>query len=214
MFAVEVLVAVVVLVGVALVAGGSFDPMSDENVDRRDIGLPSGRQLRSDDVPRLRFGLALRGYRMSDVDAAMAQVYDALTAAEAAAGERSVGPAVATTASEPPMQPPQPPSPPAPVEPTPPPPPAPPPMQPEPLPRPEPPLAQQPSVVQPTAYPSPSSTQLPVAPEPVAPDPAAATQPPVGEPPPGEAAEQPPADAESQSLSTLERLRRGDDSDL
>lgn len=118
MFVLEVLVAVAVLAAVAMVAAGRFDGLADEVPDDPDIGVPADRPLRSEDVPRLRFRLAIRGYRMSDVDAAMAAVQEALRMHET-----------------PPMPAPNPPFEPEPLHPSPPPPPA-----PEPVPTPEPPL--------------------------------------------------------------------------
>ena len=70
MFVLEVLVAVAVLAAVALAAAGRFDGLAEEEPDDPDIGVPADRPLLSTDVPRLRFRLAIRGYRMSDVDAA------------------------------------------------------------------------------------------------------------------------------------------------
>jgi DivIVA domain-containing protein len=200
MFAVEVLVGVVVLVGVAFLASGAFDPMSDEAVDRRDTGLPADRPLTSDDVPRLRFGLAFRGYRMSDVDDAMQRVYDALRAAEAASAdppppspaarpEAAAGTLDAATVSAAPATPavwssPMPPI--EPIEPVPAPPPAEPPLHPDPQPAPDPLPQPEPPVVPPV----PPLTEV------------------------GDAVEQPPAEAESMPLSMLERLRHGDHDDL
>lgn len=87
--ALEVVVAVAVLVAVAFIAsrpdiGGLDDP---EN-DHADIGLPEGRLLRSNDIPQLRFRAVsgwrgtVRGYRFSDVDATMSKVEEALRAHE------------------------------------------------------------------------------------------------------------------------------------
>jgi DivIVA domain-containing protein len=63
------ILVVLVMGGVAMVAsgrGGSMPPAYD---DRPDLVLPEGRPLEAGDLRRVRFGLALRGYRMSDVDA-------------------------------------------------------------------------------------------------------------------------------------------------
>jgi DivIVA domain-containing protein len=60
--------------GVAMVAsgrGGSMPPAYD---DRPDLDLPEGRPVGADDLRRVRFPLALRGYRMSDVDALLARL--------------------------------------------------------------------------------------------------------------------------------------------
>ena len=82
MLAVEVLVGVVVLLALAFVLARDSAAIDDESVDTIDGGLPADRLLRSDDIQRLRFRVALRGYRMSDVDAALAAVQLSLAAAE------------------------------------------------------------------------------------------------------------------------------------
>src|SRR4051795_9882321 len=86
MLAVEVLVGVVVLLALAFVLSRDSAAIDDEpvdsidgalpraagaggeRVDSIDGALPRDRLLRSDDIPRLRFRVGLRGYRMSDVD--------------------------------------------------------------------------------------------------------------------------------------------------
>jgi len=87
--AVEIVVAVVVLVGVAFIASRpDIGGIEDEDTDHADIGLPRGRLLRGDDIANLRFRAisgwrgGIRGYRFSDVDAAMAKVEESLRAAE------------------------------------------------------------------------------------------------------------------------------------
>ena len=93
MLAIEVIVAAAVLVGVALIAARpDIEGIDDPEPDHADIGLPSDRLLRSDDIPRLRFRVVsgwrrgLRGYRFADVDATLAKVEEALRAAEAPRG--------------------------------------------------------------------------------------------------------------------------------
>jgi len=81
-FVLEVMVVAALLAAVALLAAGRFDGLADEPVDDPDVGVPPDRPLRSSDVPQLRFRLAIRGYRMSDVDAAMAAVQESLRQAE------------------------------------------------------------------------------------------------------------------------------------
>jgi DivIVA domain-containing protein len=63
--------ALVVLVmgGVAAVAAGRGAPMSQAYDDRPDALVPRDGSLGADDVRRVRFSLAFRGYRMSEVDA-------------------------------------------------------------------------------------------------------------------------------------------------
>jgi DivIVA domain-containing protein len=128
-FVLEVLVAVAVLAAVALAAAGRFDGLAEEDPDDPDIGVPPDRPLRSTDVPRLRFRLAIRGYRMSDVDAAMGAVQEALRVSETQSTTPGQPPVPPAPTPHPPLQPePLPPSPPAPPT-------------PEPFPSPEPPVA-------------------------------------------------------------------------
>jgi DivIVA domain-containing protein len=67
----EIVVAAVVVFVVAAVAmgyGGSITHFAPDWPGRR---LPDGRAVRSEDVAHLRFSLAFRGYRMSEVDDAL-----------------------------------------------------------------------------------------------------------------------------------------------
>lgn len=60
--------------GVAMVAsgrGGSMPPAYD---DRPDLALPDDRPLGAHDLRTVRFPLALRGYRMSEVDALLTRL--------------------------------------------------------------------------------------------------------------------------------------------
>jgi DivIVA domain-containing protein len=62
-------ILLVLLMGaIAVVAAGRGQPMSEAYDDRPDPVLPVG-EIRGDDLRRTRFSLALRGYRMSEVDA-------------------------------------------------------------------------------------------------------------------------------------------------
>jgi len=65
---------VVVMGGVAALAAGRGAPLSDAYDDRPDALVPADRALRGDDVRRVRFSLAFRGYRMSEVDALLDRV--------------------------------------------------------------------------------------------------------------------------------------------
>ena len=82
MFVVEVVLGVIAVIVVALVlaaVGGGLPPVrpdTDEPV------LPEDRLMTSDDIATMRFRTAVRGYRMEDVDAAMAALHAALWAAE------------------------------------------------------------------------------------------------------------------------------------
>ncbi len=60
--------------------------------DAADLALPDGR-LRADDVRQVRFGLTLRGYRMSEVDAVLDRVAADLAERDA---ERDAEPTSAT----------------------------------------------------------------------------------------------------------------------
>lgn len=64
-FAVLVVLA---MAGIAVVAAGRGGSMPDVHDDRPDLVLPAG-DLGPDDLRRVRFPTAVRGYRMSEVDA-------------------------------------------------------------------------------------------------------------------------------------------------
>ena len=63
------ILVVLVMGGVAAVAAGRGTPMSEAYDDRPDALVPADGPLRADDLRRVRFSLAFRGYRMSEVDA-------------------------------------------------------------------------------------------------------------------------------------------------
>jgi DivIVA domain-containing protein len=54
---------------VAAVAAGKGAPLRLEYDDRPDADVPATGPLSADDLRRVRFSLAFRGYRMSEVDA-------------------------------------------------------------------------------------------------------------------------------------------------
>lgn len=61
---------VVVALGVvAAVAAGRGRPLSQEYGDRPDVTLPAEGRVSAEDLRRVRFSLAFRGYRMDEVDA-------------------------------------------------------------------------------------------------------------------------------------------------
>lgn len=62
-------VIVVVMGGVAVVAGGRGGSMSEAYDDRPDALVPVDGPLVAADLRRVSFSTALRGYRMSEVDA-------------------------------------------------------------------------------------------------------------------------------------------------
>ncbi len=55
--------------GVAAVAAGKGAPLQPAYDDRPDADVPATGPLSADDLRRVRFSLAFRGYRMSEVDA-------------------------------------------------------------------------------------------------------------------------------------------------
>jgi DivIVA domain-containing protein len=76
---VVVLAGVIVLLGFALMLSLNDDGLPDEVVDHGDLGMPD-RQLSADDVAGLRFRTGFRGYRMEDVDAALARLAQSMRA--------------------------------------------------------------------------------------------------------------------------------------
>ena len=63
-------ILVVLLLGaIAVVAAGKGAPLEEAYADRPDARVPTGRPLAGDDLRKVRFSLAFRGYRMSEVDA-------------------------------------------------------------------------------------------------------------------------------------------------
>jgi DivIVA domain-containing protein len=62
-------IVVAVLGGIAVVAAGSGGTMAEAFDDRPDSRVPADRPLSAHDLRRVRFTTALRGYRMSEVDA-------------------------------------------------------------------------------------------------------------------------------------------------
>ena len=55
--------------GIALLAAGKGAPLAEVYDDRPDAVVPADGQLSADDLRRVRFSLAFRGYRMTEVDA-------------------------------------------------------------------------------------------------------------------------------------------------
>lgn len=77
--------------GVAMLAAGKGAPLAESYDDRPDALVPATGPLGADDLRRVRFSIALRGYRMSEVDALLDRL----------ASEREEGPA----SGEPPVTP-------------------------------------------------------------------------------------------------------------
>ena len=55
--------------GVAMLAAGRGAPLAEVYDDRADVTVPAEGPVTADDLRRIRFSIALRGYRMSEVDA-------------------------------------------------------------------------------------------------------------------------------------------------
>ena len=60
--------------GVAMLAAGWGEPMAPAYDDRPDAVVPADRPLAADDLRKVRFSLAFRGYRMGEVDALLARL--------------------------------------------------------------------------------------------------------------------------------------------
>ena len=59
---------VLALGGIAVVAAGRGAPLEEVYDDRPDADVPADGPLGAEDLRRVRFSLAFRGYRMSEVD--------------------------------------------------------------------------------------------------------------------------------------------------
>lgn len=68
------ILVVLALGAVAVVAAGRGTPMTDAFDDRPDAVVPAEGRVTADDLRRVRFSLAFRGYRMSEVDALLARL--------------------------------------------------------------------------------------------------------------------------------------------
>lgn len=66
LFAVLIVIA---MGGVAMLAAGKGAPMAEVYDDRPDALVPADRPLEARDLRTVRFSVAFRGYRMSEVDA-------------------------------------------------------------------------------------------------------------------------------------------------
>ncbi|HXH81243.1 DivIVA domain-containing protein [Nocardioides sp.] len=67
------ILVVLAMGGVAIVASGRAGALPEEFDDRPDVRVPAG-PLVGDDLRRVRFSLAFRGYRMSEVDTLLARL--------------------------------------------------------------------------------------------------------------------------------------------
>jgi DivIVA domain-containing protein len=76
--------------GVAVVAAGKGAPLAEVYDDRPDALVPATGPLTGDDLRRVRFSIALRGYRMSEVDALL----DRLAAERERTSEPPINPTI------------------------------------------------------------------------------------------------------------------------
>ena len=72
------ILAVLAMGGIAVVASGRGTPMAEVYDDRPDASVPAEGPLRAEDLRRVRFSLALRGYRMSEVDTLLRRLAEQL----------------------------------------------------------------------------------------------------------------------------------------
>jgi len=68
------ILVVLAMGAVAMLAAGRGEPMRRAYDDRRDVVVPADRPLGAEDLRRVRFSLAFRGYRMAEVDALLARL--------------------------------------------------------------------------------------------------------------------------------------------
>jgi len=83
----EAVVIAVVLFVAAAAATGRLGGLAPADRDLHDPGLPLDRSVRPDDLDRVRFGVVLRGYRMSEVDEVVDRLRDELADRDAEIAE-------------------------------------------------------------------------------------------------------------------------------
>ena len=83
---------VLVMGGVAAIAAGRGAPMSEAYDDRPDALVPADGPLGAEHLRRVRFSLAFRGYRMSEVDALLDRLAGQLDDPRAAQDGDGTGP--------------------------------------------------------------------------------------------------------------------------
>lgn len=81
---------VLALGAIAVVAAGRGTPMSPAYGDSPDALVPADGPVTADDLRRVRFPLAFRGYRMAEVDALLERLAEEREAVEREAVEREV----------------------------------------------------------------------------------------------------------------------------
>ncbi len=93
------ILTVLALGGVAVVASGRGQPMAPAYDDAPDSLVPSDGPVTADDLRRIRFPLAVRGYRMAEVDALLERLAEEREALDATAAD--VGPPPETPPASP-----------------------------------------------------------------------------------------------------------------
>lgn len=78
-----VAVVAMILIGIAVAIANADAGMPDVQRDLPDVGLPADRTMTAEDVEALKFSMAPRGYRMKEVDEAIARLRDELVARDA-----------------------------------------------------------------------------------------------------------------------------------
>ena len=73
-----VLVALAVVGGIAVVAGGRGGGLGDAGSDQPRPWLPADRPVSASDVDAVHFGVGFRGYRMDEVDEVLDRLADEL----------------------------------------------------------------------------------------------------------------------------------------
>lgn len=93
-------ILVVLAIGsIAVVAAGRGTPLQEEYDDRPDAFVPAVDPLGPGDIKAVRFSLAVRGYRMSEVDALLSRLAKQLEDATGEPAPRALpAPGSATTA--------------------------------------------------------------------------------------------------------------------
>lgn len=75
--------ALAVVTAVAMVAVGRLGGLAPAVPDRPDVRVPAGRPLGAADLREVQFSVAVRGYRMDEVDALLARLAEEMTARDA-----------------------------------------------------------------------------------------------------------------------------------
>jgi len=78
---------VLALGGVSVVAAGRETPMAPAYDDAPDTLVPADGPITADDLRRIRFPIAFRGYRMAEVDALLSRLAEEREQAEADTNE-------------------------------------------------------------------------------------------------------------------------------